>query len=376
MAEPTTTRQVLRRELGVMANMPFYNKFSDGYVPLTGTPTTTKLSSSDRLVQEDNTWTNSYVYIVDGVCAGESRLITGHTRQDGTLILEYPLPSAPSASDTIEITGRWSPEALHKALNFGIRDGQKAYPDTEVDETIIIQEKVLEYDLTSMTRIPWQIRQIYLEEGSQYSYTGTATAGASDYLDTTLEFSPSDISGYHLSIYDGTGAGQLRTIDTYTASTGRIVPTEDFTTSPATDSKFRVWSSSEQLMPWTPLTTVKIDQEEFPTKLWIDSGLDSWNGYRLRIVHLSLPLALSSDTDETAVPRDFVCHKALSYLHDRMIGLTSADKALHGDASELHDQIAELYKQKNPRRAIPAMMIQKMSGYPSTLSDTGNPLGW
>jgi len=373
--EPSSTRQELRRELGIMSNMFFYNKYENGYVPVTGTPTTTKVNCSDSLFQNDGFWTHSYAYFVSGVCEGMFREIAGFVRQNGTLILDYPLPSAPSASDQIEITGRWSPAAIHKALNYGIREGQKAYPDTVIDESLVVRENVLEYDLTDLTRIPWQIRQIYLEDGVASACEGNPVTGASDYITTSLSFSDDEYNGYHLSIYSGTGSGQLRTISDCTATDGKLIVSEAFDTTPATDSKFKVWSSSEQLATWTPLRTVLPDKEEFPTKIWIDSGLSRWNGYRIRLVYLSLPEELTADSDITYVPKDFVCHKALSYLHDRMIGLTDADKALHGDASELHDQIAELYRQKNPSRSIPAMMREPMTGYPSTILNE-NPLGW
>jgi hypothetical protein len=91
MAEPTTTRQTIRRDVGRQLGMPFFRRFPSGIV-IQDTSESGLANASDstairdgRLTQKPDYWIQTWVY---NATTGETRMTTDFLSESNSLIPE------------------------------------------------------------------------------------------------------------------------------------------------------------------------------------------------------------------------------------------------------------------------------------------------
>ncbi len=376
MTKPTYTLQQLRRSIEREMGMDFSRRFPSG-ASVTGTSSDAPDEIVDsKLTQTDNFWVNSWAYIVSDTSSdnvGQSRLIVGNVSADDKLYLEYDLPAALSSDATYEILNWFSANEVHGAINDAIREGgSKAFFETIIDETLVHEEDQLTYDISALTEKPWIVTKAYLEITSTRR-TGKATsAAAGTLLDTTANFS--DVtSSWKVSIYSGTGSGQLRSISSVTGTT-QLNITPNWTTTPDTTSKYAIWNPTQEENEWFRLTTLKFDQKEFPSLMRLPVEISDCLGLRFRLEYISQPDELTADSDTTIVPMDYIRPKAVSRLYGQMISNNKADRQRWAAEQQRYAQEAEQYIQQNAFQMPDRTMWQQANGM--TYINPIDPLGW
>jgi len=369
MAEPTKTRKQLRRAVSKASKSRFFRTYSDGEIPLSGTPSAISLPSTDYLVQGDNYWKNSFVYVVE---TQEERPISDFDNATAVLTPEYPFTAAPDSTDSIEIHDRWSPGEIHDAINWSIEEAGKKFPDSVEDETLILLEDKLQYDISGLSEKVWMPLQVWIERTAT-SMTGTATAGTTDSITVPSGVDLSSVdTDWKVSIYCGTGSQQVA--DVTAVSTTTQIISAMFDTAPSTDSKYRLWDAAEEKYVWEKIAAVKFDQLEFPTYIRFASSYSSLLGMRMRLVYLSVPSVMDDDADTTVIPEQYIVHKSLSYLHDLMVQDVRADRQMHANAAEYHEALADKFMALHIRRRVAGTWWQEEDNRSQAYEV--DPMGW
>jgi hypothetical protein len=195
---------------------------------------------------------------------------------------------------------------------------------------------------------------------------------ASNGLDTDAD------SDWFVSIYAGTGRGQLREVSSV-SSDDRITPAEEFVTNPDTTSKYCLWPTGggDEYENWHKITAYKLDRLEYPDKLYLTRNFPSAEGLRFRLNYVAAPSDLDADTDVTYAPREYVVYKALSLLYDSLVGHSRADRSTYAGQAQYFDELAAGYLADN-QRDIPAQNLrveEDVGGY-GAMGDQEDPLGW
>ncbi len=377
MAKPTTTRAQLRRAICKRLGMPFYLRYDPCGVA-DGTSSTSKLIDSS-LAQPDDFWNNGWIYIATDTATGNIgvvRKIDDFVAADDALLLEYALPSAGSTGTQYEILTGFSPHEIHQAIDDALDESFPAFFNEVEDKTVVVQEDTLEYDISALSNKPWIISDMWLERSTK-SQTGIVTAAASRSLtDSDITFDSDIDTSWKLSIYDGTGAGQLRTVkllssNTITTATGEA----DWTTTPDTTSKYRVWDAAEQTHDWFRLQDCHFDQGEFPSTLYLRHRPTSSYGLRIRLNYATAPISLSADSDETSVPRQYVILKATELLSASRVSSSKVDREKWAVSEQLARVKAEDFKERNSFR-LPTTVWLENSPHGNSFANEEDPMGW
>jgi hypothetical protein len=242
--------------------------------------------------------------------------------------------------------------------------------DTNMDENLILKEDTLEYSLADFD--PWIITKVWLENNHN-RIVGTATAGAATSLtDSTANFT-GVTSSYKLSIYDGTGAGQLRSVSSLTGTTV-INVSAAWTVNPNSTSKYCLWDPTEQRKDWVQITAIRLDRKENPTVLYLPMNAPALWGQRIRVQYLSVPTVLSADSDETIVPREYVLNKAMAHLCAMRINNNRADRSRYTELERDYSTKAEEIRKRQQFR-MPDQTIWTEEDHYSAQA-LNNPLDW
>jgi len=371
MAKATATRAALRRAICRKLRMPFYRRYETTST-LTGSPTTTALTDGS-LGQSDDFWNEKWVYMASGDASGDVRLISDFG--GGTITPERALSSAPSAADGYEILSTWSPFAVHDAINESIQSSDRVFFSVvEDDDTFIIEEDKMEYDLTNLSTAPWIVCKIFIERSTSVD-RGTATSGGADHLTDSSQDYSSLTTNFKMSIYDGTGKGQLRNVSSGDAN-GKVTPTVNWTTNPDSTSKYALWDATKHEIDWYRLTAARFDDKEYPSKLYLTRNYPTLVGMRIRLVYTAIPSTLSSDTDTTIVPQEYVVNKALSTLYAMKADDNRADRQRYMTLSVLHDERAEQIASRAQWRIPDITVWEDEDLVLPNFGDYENPLGW
>lgn len=345
--------------------MPFFRRFSAGELT-TDTGSTASLIVDAALTQRDGFWNNHWYY---AVTAGEQSLTRSFQANNGSFALETPLTSAPAdTGDLYELHAMWSPSDLHAAINQAIQEAGKIFTETVVDSTIVVEEDQLEYSLTGLSKTPYVLNKVSIENPGSIT-KGTATAGAATTI--TVESVPSDIdTGWRISIYAGLGAGQSRV---YVSNAGNVITVAAWTTQPDSTSKYALWDAAQEIYDWSPLHQVYQDSKEFPDVLRLRSRMPQYYGMRLRLEYQALPAELSSDSDTTIVPKKYIMDKAIAILHGQKLNDTKADRDLHFAEHQRYNDQADKYLARTAPH-MPDTQIQTMDHIYQ--DDRNDPLAW
>ena len=381
MTIPTSTRAALRRAICSELAMPFARRYPS-YLTCDSASSSSQIVDAD-LTQSDDYWKNMWLYICANVSTstgatlddnvGEVRLIDGFLNKDNTLLLDRALPQAATEYDRYEIHDNWNAYEIHNAINRAIRDGAPDFFDVVEDETLILKEDTIEYDISSLTNRPWVISSVYIERPyNAVSGSPTATA-ATSLTDTGADFS--DVAaGWLVSIYDGTGAGQLRTITSVTGTTQLNVAA--WTTIPATTSKYLLWNPSEQRSDWYRVTSARFDRLEYPSTLYLSKLYWGDYGARIRLTYATDCLEMDDDADTTAVPKEFVVYKAIEILAASRVSSAKADREHYAILEQDYGNRAETYRQKHAFRMDTQLWLEEDFTAPGRNQSDGNPLDW
>lgn len=380
MSYPTSTRAELRRAITAELGMPFARRYPS-YLTCDSTSTTSNIVDSD-LTQDDDFWKGMWWFCSADVSTssgaggnvGQVRLVDRFDNKINTLFLDRSLPSSVTNKQRYEIHDIWNAYEIHNAINRAIQAGIPDFFDIVTDETLTTKEDTLEYTISGLTNRPWIISEVWIEKPYN-SMTGTATAGAATSItDSSADFSDVD-SSYRVSIYDGTGAGQLRTCSSGT-SAGVINISTAWTTNPDTTSKYRVWDTAEQRSQWYRLTSAGFDKTEYPNTLYLPKLYSNLYGVRIRLIYATDPLELDDDSDTTIVPKEFIIHKAIEFLAASRINYRKSDREHFAILEQVHKEKAESFRLKHGNYMNTTMWQEYDVGRPSAIPSDGDPLGW
>ena len=378
MSETTSTRKTLRRAIARAARLEFFRRYSANEVALTGTPTASLLYSTS-LTQSDDHWNGGWVYFVDGTYLGQERRITDFAATGDVLTMEYALAGAPAAGVMIEIFDTWSAADIHDAINRSIREWGRLFFESVIDQTLVMKEDTMEYTISGLTKKPWIIKNVRVERAgnSIQSVVDSATVVTTNVhlVDASVFKTDDQYNGYKISIYDGTGAGQLGdVVDTIAAGTYIQVATSQFTVTPDSTSKFRLWQPTEQLVDSWPLRNYRTDAQEFPDTLFLNKLEPEFYGMRFFISYLSQPSELTTDASTTIVPMDFIINQSLAYLHESLMNDNRSDANRHANIAEVYSRKALEYRSSfAPRQPATMLQLEENTGYSDSIED---PLGW
>jgi hypothetical protein len=172
--------------------------------------------------------------------------------------------------------------------------------------------------------------------------TGTATSGTTAALTNSAGPFASVGAGWLISIYGGTGAGQLRTVGSATSTA--VTPSLAFTTAPDSTSKYAVWDPDEQTNQWEQILSASFDAKEYPSYIYLTKAFPTSLGLRMRLEYTHKPSALTSDASVTAVPTEFLISKILSILFGQKVNDNRVDRNRYANLEEYRRQIAEQYR--------------------------------
>lgn len=362
MAEPTTTLATLRRAVAAELQMPFARRFPSGFSTMDSTSSSTTVVDA-ALRQKDAFWDGQWFF---GITSREVSLIRAYNAQARSFQVEVERSGADT--ETFEIHAIWNASEIHAAINRAIQIVGRVFNQTIVDETLIYQEDTLSYALSGLSVKPWIMSKVFIERPGTV-IRGTASAGAATTI--TLESVPTDIdTDWKISIYDGTGKGQIRN---YVSNAGLVVTVSTWTTNPDNTSKYALWDPTEERHAWQQVFALSQDAKEFPDYVRFKSRFTNDYGMRIRLEYLALPSALSADADTTGVPQEYILPKACSILHGQRLSSTRSDRDMHYAEQRRYGDEADAYMIRNaphiPDTTIP---VDGVGDY----SDTEDPLGW
>jgi len=379
MAKPTTSRTTLRRAIAMDLAMPFFQRYETSLTADSGSSASKIVDAS--LTQDDDFWKNSWLYISSDTATGNVgavRQIVRFSETDNALFPEYNLTAAASTGTSFELHTIFSPHEIHRAINRSIQEGFPAFYDIVVDESMIVEEDKLEYDISNLTYDPWIFASVLIEQGDDVK-SGQVTAASSTYFDdTTSSFSSVD-TDWKVSIYDGTGKGQLR--DVISATSTRVTistgggSSDDFTTNPDTTSKYKLWDTAEQESDWYRMTAIRFDKPEFPSKMYLTKNPTGAYGMRFRLIYATQPAELTADSDETVVPKEYIINRAIEILAASRIASTRADRDKYAAMEQMGRIKADQYREKNSFR-MPTTIWQERDPNGPRAESEENPLQW
>jgi hypothetical protein len=370
MAKATVTRAALRQSICRELGNPFHKRFNTNSALTAVTDASTLVDTA--LTQKDNFWRNGWLLMTSGTYSGEVRRLSAFTAQNDTMLLERPLSGAPSAGDTYEMFNLWNSYQIHDAINRSIIDSQPSFFDMVTDETLVLEEDKLTYDVSGLTKSVYLITKIWLERSTKQKQMGvTASANGTVTVDGDITDVTSD---WKISTYDGTGSGQLRSVSSVS---GQIVTlTADWTTNPDTTTKVNLWNPTVQEVDWYRLVAMRFDDKRFTSKIYLPHLYRGSYGLRLRIEYLAFPSELTADTDTCIIPQPYLLHSSLAKLYNAQIDNNRADRRMFDDAMQRNLELAERYRKLHAFRLPEITMWQSQDEGRPWFGTNDNPMGW
>jgi hypothetical protein len=370
MSESTQTLQALRRALCIEMKMPFFRRYSAGYSEIDANSTSSKIIDSS-LSQKDNFWNGSWFYAPG---TGEVSLIRSFQANSNSLALEVPLASTPSAGDDYEIHELWNAIDLRHFINQAILEGGRTWSETITDESLVLEQDKLSYTISGLTRKPWIVTKVFIENRSSVSRGRIQSATNNTFtVESSSTFSSVvTASDWRVSIYYGTGKGQIRTLSSHTGSQGTI--SANWTTNPDSTSKYAFWNATEDWSAWIPLDSYTLDSKEYPDTIHFYRRMESFYGMRLRIEYLSEPLELSAESDTTTVPKRWIIPFAAALMMGQRMSDTKSDREIFESESIRYMNMAEDFRTRNAPHK-PDITL-KTPALRSSYIPNGNPLDW
>lgn len=370
---PTSTRTELRRAISRELGMKFFKTYESYLVPDAGSSNSFIIDAD--LGQGDDEWNDMWFYVASDTAAnnvGLVRRVSDFGSSDNKLSLESAVTSVCSTGTQYEIHNIFSPFEIHQAINRAIQEAYPSFFDMVEDETLVVLQDTLDYDISSLTYSVGMVSSIWLERPIN-SITGTATAGAATSLtDSGADFS--DVAaGWLLSVYDGTGKQQLKTVTSVTGTTQLNVAT--WTTNPSTDSKYRVWDPLDQRNSWFKVLGFRLDNGEFPSSLYLNQPYSWAYGGRIQLQYSTPSAELTAEASTTTVPKEYIINKAIGILASSRVYSSRTDRNKWAVMAQMAEENAQRFKMRNAFRMTTTMPIE-VDPAGSNIAGNKNPLGW
>lgn len=366
MSEPTISLATARRTICKELKMPFFRRYSAGFLDADSGSTTTLIDSV--LTQIDKFWVQSWVY---RVASQEASQIVRFTNADHQLVFETPITALVSGDD-YEIHALWNAYEIHEALNEAIRNVRRIFRDVVVDETLIVQEDKRAYALTGLAKAPYLIHKIWMEQPQTVRRGTLVAGGASTFTVENSGILTGVNSNWKVSIYDGTGKGQLRSVSSVLGAVG--TNSSPWDTVPDSTSKYALWDASEETFDWYPFKATYLSSKEFPDTLYLSYRPVDFYGMRIRIQYSALASEFTTEASTTVIPLEYLKHAAISILHSQKIPDNKSDRDLHFAEWKRHEEIAKGYLALNtPHMPDTAIESNPEHFYEPTAFD---PLNW
>jgi len=362
MSETTYTLQQIRRAVGAELAMPFFRRYATAQLMDTGSSATSIKCA--ELTQKNEFWTGQWAYnVTDQI----SSYITGFVASSDTLMLEKAQTTY-TVDTPFEIFDVWNAYEIHNKINEALRIYSRVYSNSIQDQTLILQEDTLTYTISALTNKVWFITSLWLEEPKNVARGAVSSATATTVV---LDADPGTLTtSYYVSIYAGTGAGQLRAV---VSNSGATVTVANWTTNPDSTSKYALWDSSKEITDWFEVPTYRLDSQEYPDTFQLTGRLNRYLGLRFRIEYQSPLTALTAETDSTEAPLDLIKFKVCSLLHGLKISDVKADQELHYAEFKRYEELADGWLSMNaPHVKSPRFQSTESARW----YDAKNPLNW
>ena len=366
MAQPTYTRAEIRKEICSRLNMRFFKYFEESS---TSTGGNASVLVDSNLTQKADYWNGSWLYPISGSPSGDIRYIEDFG--GGSITPDRNLSGLVGAVTKYQILDRFTPQEIHRAIDEAILEGYPAFFGIATDESLIVQEDKMEYDLTGLSQVPWRVYQVWIERNGGTIISGEVASATALTLVAGSSLSAAS-AGWLVGIYDGTGSGQLRTVQSVSGS--EITNTAIWTTNPDTTSRFTLWNPDDQRVQWYQMNSLHFDASEYPSKLYLHGIWPDAYGMRIRLVYTYEPSELTTDASTTTVPKKYIIAKALAILFGQRIDRSSADRTRYRNLADAREQEAELYKQMRAFTPPNMTLWQTRDSSESTWQDRIDPL--
>jgi len=357
--------------------MPFARRISAGTATSTGGTTSTLIDTA-TLLQSDGFWSGQWVYMT---ASDEVRQIIDYQRATWKATLEYPL-AATAAAKAYEIHAVFNALEIHEAINQAIKSSYPSFFQTLEDESLVICEDTLHYDLSGISPAVGIVHGVALERPVTRIYatvTGTSFVPPSTWTITLLGTDLSDVvaTNWHFSIYDGSGKG-LEEVITNVAADSIQFSNTNASAIPGTGGKCMLWDTTDQQLGWYPLKNVHFDAKQWPSNLRLYAPIYAYRGSRLRIKYSTMPLTLSTEAGTTVVPQEYLIPKAISILCKTRVGDNRVDRQRYAMLAEEYDKEAETYKKNNFFRLPDTELWMEGRDIANELiqDPQGDPLNW
>ena len=320
-----TTRAALRHAIDS------HLRLVHGAATVVGTATGGSTSSvvDTARTEADDYWNNSWLYIASTTDSKaplyEESLVADFTAANDTLTLSPALTAAVGATDTYELRRYFSASMIHSAINLALEDGRFQFRSEAEDSSLVVLEDTYEYTLPDavdyVPKVEWLEHQI--------AWRGTAT----DATTTTLEdgaqsWTADELIGMEIALYDGTGAGQYRTISDNTTDT--VTVSVAWETTPDTTSKYIIKDVSE------PCHRHRVTHATIiGGTLQLRENLPS--GQRLALTYVPVHVDLATDASTTDMPKTYVVLRAVQHL--MLMAPAVLPETLQTQAHRIHDRL-------------------------------------
>jgi hypothetical protein len=331
--------------------------FNEEYPLPSGTITSmtskTVLADSSR-AESDKAWVDGYIYLEGESAPGkEERRIIDFAKSGGVFTVTPGFSSTAGSGLTYEIHMRAKRQDYIDAINQAIENARGWWMEEKPDESLIIVESQLEYDLPAECEV---ILELNLERVDVVE-TGTATGGSTTTLEDSSKNWETDefASGYTLVIYDGTGEGQSVDI---TSNTSNTLTFGTLSTAPDSTSRYKIKDVAKEEQPWAAITEFSWNRNVGATpKLHLYHYYDA--GMALQVRYLRHPQQLA-EGESTTVDEQYVRYQGLSYLCDVIASRVSGSDSerLLREADRWHLKAQE-YRRDHPYRPPMARMRRR-----------------
>lgn len=374
MGDPTTTRAILRYNICVELNMPFFRRYSNGYltIPVGHSCTSSKINHSS-LTQKGGAWNGSWHH---HLTTGEISKIRAFESLTNSYQLEIPLAATPADGSVFQILSIWNPIDIHHAINRAIDSAKRIYIDTVTNRTRILQEDTLEYSLASLTTTPWIINKVYIERNTSRRTGMVQSATATTVVVENSSVTSGVNANWIISIYDGTGKGMQTTVTSVSGTTINVANWTlhpDWVANPDSTSKYCLWDTTDQTLPWQMIEGYALDSKEWPTTLYLQRSFPQYNGMRIGLEYTAQPAGLTTEAGTSIVPAEYILNKAVSLLYGQRLSDNKIDRESFYAESERYREMAERFLMQNlPQK--PDTTLKRRGGTEYYIED--DPLGW